>query len=358
MVKQDTIECTHCGAALTFTSGTNHLSCHYCGNEQTIEQSPTAIQELDIDAYEEEIFDQQATVKISTVKCSNCSAETTLGNTLASKNCPFCSVPLVIEQAKIQRLHKPQSILPFLITEKKAVSNFSQWIKGLWFAPSALKKHARHNNKLQGIYLPFWTYDSATSSTYTGQRGTTYTSSDTKGNRTTHVRWRYVSGSVSRQFDDVLVCASQSLPKKKLDALEPWDLHHLKPFDSRFLTGFKTENYQISLKQGFIEAKKKMSLLIERRIKNDIGGDRQKINSVHTQYNNTTFKHILLPCWVSAYQFNGKTYQFIVNARTGEVQGERPFSIIKITLALLLTLALGSATYTANETYKRSETAY
>ena len=47
-------------------------------------------------------------------------------------------------------------------------------------------------------------------------------------------------------------------------------------------------------------------------------------------YRNITFKHLLLPVWISAYQFQNKTFRFLVNARTGEVQGERPWSWVKI----------------------------
>jgi hypothetical protein len=44
---------------------------------------------------------------------------------------------------------------------------------------------------------------------------------------------------------------------------------------------------------------------------------------------------VLLPLWLSAYRFRGKIYRFLVNARTGEVQGQRPYSPIKIGFAIL-----------------------
>ena len=73
-----------------------------------------------------------------------------------------------------------------------------------------------------------------------------------------------------------------------------------------------------------------MQPVIEDSIKRDIGGDVQQIHSIHTDYQDITFKHILLPLWISAYKYNDKTYRFTVNARTGEVQGERPYSGWKI----------------------------
>jgi len=139
-------------------------------------------------------------------------------------------------------------------------------------------------------------------------------------------------------FDDVLVPATNSVSRNKLEALEPWDIENLKPYDSQFLVGFKAENYQITLRQGFSEGKKKMARVIRRDIKRNIGGDKQSIRQVYTQYDNTRFKHILLPCWVSAYRFNGKTYQFLVNARTAEVQGERPVSWVKVIFTMILVL--------------------
>lgn len=348
MNKVQNIKCDGCGATLKFKSGTNHLACEYCGYKQQITQvepKNTIIQEFDVDHYIREVFDKESEDAVTTVKCDNCSAETTLGDDLASKECPFCSMPLIIQQAKIKRMHRPHYILPFAVEEREAFKAFQAWIKGLWFAPTALKKYAVRNDKLQGVYLPFWTYDCSTTTGYRGKRGKTYTVRGENNSSSTQVRWSSVSGTVFNYFDDVLVVATESLAKNRLYALEPWDLENLKPYDSQFLTGFKTENYQITLRQGFSDAKKRMDSAIRQAIKKDIGGDRQTISQVYTQYDNATFKHILLPCWVSAYRFKGKTYQFLVNARTAEVQGGRPYSLVKISIFILSLLSIGYGIY-------------
>jgi hypothetical protein len=36
--------------------------------------------------------------------------------------------------------------------------------------------------------------------------------------------------------------------------------------------------------------------------------------------------------WISAYRFSDKVYNFLVNGITGEVKGERPWSVLKIVL--------------------------
>jgi predicted RNA-binding Zn-ribbon protein involved in translation (DUF1610 family) len=334
-------QCDNCGATLKFNSGASSLSCEYCGK---VNQRPelagqaVEIKEFDMEQTLLESFNKETEIEITTVQCESCSAETTLGDKLSSKECPFCSAPLVIKQTKIQRMHKPHYLLPFKVSEKQAMDSFQSWIKSLWFAPNSLTKQAKINKKLQGIFIPFWTYDCATLSKYDGKRGTNYTDRD-NNKSVTRTHWVAVNGSVECAFNDLLIAATKSLPTQLLDRLEPWDLEQLEGYQNQYLTGFKTENYQITLRQAYLLAKDKMSLQINQYIKMDMGGDKQIINHFQTQYKDETFKHILLPCWVSAYRFNNKTYQFVVNARTAKVQSERPYSWVKIISTLFISVS-------------------
>ncbi|PKP01509.1 MAG: hypothetical protein CVU11_15015 [Bacteroidetes bacterium HGW-Bacteroidetes-6] len=341
-------KCSDCGAILNFAPGTNHLKCQYCGTENEIfSENAQPVEELDFDKYIAEHVKSEDTIQIATVKCSACGASSTFQPNIASDNCPFCGNPIVIASGTTCSVIKPMSMLPFKITQKEAYEGFRKWIKKLWFAPSALKKFVTQPDKLKGMYIPFWTYDSDTYSRYTGARGThyyvteTYTENgQTKTRQVQKTRWTPVSGSVSHFFDDVLIVASNSLPRKYVDKLEPWDFENLTAFDERFLSGFRTETYQIDLKEGFDLAKKVMDSTIRNMVRRDIGGDEQRIYSVSTQYSNITFKHLLLPIWISAYRFKKKVYRFLVNGRTGEVQGERPYSFWKIFFFVLGILAV------------------
>jgi len=79
---------------------------------------------------------------------------------------------------------------------------------------------------------------------------------------------------------------------------------------------------------------------IRRTVRRDIGGDEQRIMSMRTQWEDLKFKYILLPVWVASFRYRDKVYRFLVNARTGEVQGERPYSAWKITFLVLAILAV------------------
>ena len=53
-----------------------------------------------------------------------------------------------------------------------------------------------------------------------------------------------------------------------------------------------------------------------------------------------TFKHLLLPMWLLTVIYAGKPFQVFINGVTGEVQGDRPFSKVKIAAAVTLGVIL------------------
>jgi hypothetical protein len=78
---------------------------------------------------------------------------------------------------------------------------------------------------------------------------------------------------------------------------------------------------------------------IIRLVRRDIGGDHQRIDDKKTRYSGITFKHVLLPVWLAVYRYNNRTFQIVVNGRTGDVAGDRPYSVWKITGLVLGILA-------------------
>ena len=339
---QKRFPCGQCGAKLAFAPGTSALLCAYCGFENAIPQSEEQIVEMDFHAHLERLCEGSECEERQLVKCDACAAEIPPAANATSFTCPFCGSNIVAT-ARSARLLKPKSLLPFRVTNRDAEEAFRRWLRRLWFAPTKLRLYARQQHKLSGMYCPYWTYDSDTVSFYRGERGDDYyvTVGSGKNRRTERrTRWRSVSGTVWNSFDDVLILASHSLPKKHAQQLEPWDLENLVGYGDEYLSGFAAESYQVDLERGFELARGVMDDEIRATICRDIGGDHQRIHSVKTQYNNVTFKHILLPVWISAYRFRDKIYRFLVNARTGEVQGERPYSWIKITLFALAVLAV------------------
>ncbi|HKL05166.1 MAG TPA: TFIIB-type zinc finger domain-containing protein [Roseovarius sp.] len=351
-IEEHRFPCDQCGADYRFDPKAGRLVCDHCGHAEDVAQSgpwQSSIRELDFrralahDLPEQEIEETRVTT------CPNCAAQVEFDQTLHAKECPFCATPVVTDTGTHRHI-KPKGLLPFALNEDSAKQAMTDWLGGLWFAPGGLQDYARKGRKMQGIYVPYWTFDADTRSAYRGERGTVYyeTRTVTRNGRrervrVAKVRWRTVSGRVARFFDDVLVLASRSLPKRFTDGLEPWDLSALEPYNPEYMAGFRAEGYAIELDDGFAEARQVMDRVIARDVRFDIGGDRQRIHDIQTEIGDITFKHILLPVWLAAYKYRGETYRFVVNGRTGRVQGERPWSVWKITFAVLAALLIGGA---------------
>jgi DNA-directed RNA polymerase subunit M/transcription elongation factor TFIIS len=347
--------CRECGAVLKYAPGTNLLVCEYCGTENPIQQQVEPIQEYDLNEALQRVAEKHSEPVERSIHCDECGAGFQFEATIHAGECPFCGTPIVTTTAEVRPI-QAKSLLPFIIDETTARQQFKRWISGLWFAPNAVKKYARSDTKLTGVYLPYWTFDSHTSTAYSGERGDIYYVTEqvqvVRNNQTVietrqvpKIRWTPVSGQVGRFFDDVLIGASKSLPRQIVDALEPWDLQALIPYDEQYLSGFRSEFYQVELGEGFDYARQLMDNQIYQDICRDIGGDHQRIHQVQTRHSRTTYKHCLLPIWSAAFRFKEQAYRFVINGRTGKVQGERPYSAWKIGFAVLLGLTLVAGLY-------------
>ena len=283
------------------------------------------------------------------VTCNGCGAVVAFEPPQVAGTCSFCGADLVAQPKGADPLVAPDAVLPAKVPKEKAQAEVREWLQTRWFAPNALKRMAKAEG-IAGVYLPFWDYDANTFSRYQGERGQhyweteTYMDDDGRGGRVQRTRqvqrtaWYPAAGEVSRQFQNVLIAASKSVAEVRLDKLQPWDLEALCPYEPAYLSGFKAQRYQVELPGGFEKAKGVMARTIEQDVRRAIGGDEQQISSVETQFSEAMFRHLLLPVWIGAYRFQDRAYQVVVNARTGEVQGERPFSVVKIVLLVVAIL--------------------
>jgi len=347
--------CEKCGSDLRFAPDKGQLECNHCGHVQDMSKPDTraagkAFQELNLKQGLANDLPDAASEDVRSTSCPSCGAVVEFSGANHAANCPYCATPVVVNTGA-RRSIKPQSLLPFALTESQARDALSKWLGSLWFAPNGLLEYNRRGRAMAGIYAPFWTFDAATSTRYTGARGEHYYETRTvtvnvngKSQRRTEqvqrTRWYPASGTVSRDFDDVITLASKSLPQRLGNELTPWDLSAAQAYNPDYLAGFQAEGYTISLADGWTDAQNIMARGIEMDIRRDIGGDVQRIDSVQTRYADETFKHVLLPVWTAAYKYRGKSYRFLVNGQTGEVQGERPYSAWKIGFAVLAVAVL------------------
>lgn len=356
--------CPGCSADMKFDPASGMMKCPFCGRTVAVPAAPTEVitggthavtaptpGHIDCHPLEEflgKVHDAQLTTmapQAMEVHCAACGSSVTFQPPEVAGICPFCGSAIVAQAKAADPLLAPDAVLPARVSKQQAQSEVKDWLSSRWFAPNALKTMA-HQEGINGVYLPFWSYDANTSSDYTGERGIhrteTETYTDNEGHRQTRTRtvtdWYPCSGHVNVAFHDVLIAASRSVQENKLNALQPWGLEALKNYEPGYLAGFKAQRYQVQLADGYSEAQEVMRNGITQVCYRQIGGDEQRVTSLETEYSDVGFRHLLLPVWIGAYRFQNKVYQVVVNADTGEVQGDRPYSAIKIALLVIAIL--------------------
>ncbi|MDN4174193.1 hypothetical protein QWY28_14615 [Nocardioides sp. SOB77] len=342
--------CRSCGSQVTYAPGTTTVTCGSCGASRPIEAGEdTTVDEHSFDAW----IAANAEVRVGllggqVLRCEGCGAQVETID--LAETCQFCTGHLVVLSAP-DGLVAPEAVVPFAIGQDGAQAEFKTWVTSRWFAPSSLKKVGTAQS-LKGTYVPHWTFDARTSSRYSGERGDYYyvtrtrTVSDGKGGTRTETyqerrtRWTPASGQVARDFDDVLVRATARLDSERLDEMGPWRLETAVAYQPQYLAGYSALRYDVDPPDGAQAARTEMAAVIDRDVRSDIGGDEQRVSAVDTTYARVMFKLVLLPLWLATYTHGGKQWQVMVNANTGEVTGDRPWSAVKITAAVLAALVL------------------
>lgn len=353
-----TFGCPSCGGGFVFSGTAHALVCPNCGRQEPVAPNESKPEERDLEAA---LADPDALIAAAgeagpeqELKCPNCAGLIGFTGTLTATRCPFCASPVQRSDVHAAPKRLPvDGVVPFGLDQPSAKGLVDTWIESRWFAPNAFKKYSS-TGSFSAVYLPFFTFDAYTSTEYTGQRGDTRTRTVGSGeNRRTetYTDWSYASGTVEAGFNDVAVGADGSLDSDRLRDLEPWPTEQAFGFKPEYLAGAVSRTYDRTLPQCHGSAQGRMTEDIADAVKNDIGGDQQRIGSMDTTWSAQTYRHLLLPLFLLVVTFRQAPFQVFVNGVTGEVHGQRPYSWVKIAFASLLAailVGLGVWLYLAN----------
>lgn len=343
-------KCPACGGTMDFDPKTGGLLCPYCGHMQEIKADAASADEAPMPSTAKEIPLEEAEktancdwgTATKTIICKSCGAESVYDAQVLSSECPYCGSNQVTEAGDTNTM-APGGVVPFKIDQNEAGSRFGAWIKKKFFCPKAAKESA-NPKKFQGIYLPYWTFDADTKSTYTADYGIDRTEEDKEGKSHTVTDWHKTSGSFNKFYNDELVCGTTQHDTTMLRCIEPFDTEDNKAYKPEYVAGFGAEKYSIGVKDAWETGKKQIDDKIESEIRSKIleekDADRVRNLNVKSAFSNLTFKYLLLPVWISSFKYQEKVYQFMVNGQTGKVYGKTPVSKIKVFITILLIVAI------------------
>ncbi|WP_353116712.1 hypothetical protein [Myroides odoratus] len=336
----ESTSCHTCGGSMTYKPNAAALVCKYCGTEKQLKKEESTLNELDFLHFAQRFQGENYPIT-KVIICSKCQAKSIAPEIIKSMACLYCKSPLVEKDIHEERYIHPQYIAPFDFEEDQAKAIFNHWIKNLPNLPKKMKRGRLTTQKITGVYVPFWTYDMHASSEFTGERGLVYYETIGDNNNKREVRrvaWTHVKGNFFNFYDDILIAGTKSLKSDLVLQLSSfWNLKKLQPIQPDYLTGFITEKYQIDLQNAFSQAKSSVTYSQRDLAERQIGGDEQRIYQVDTTLSNITFKHILLPLYVSYFTYKNKHYSFYINGVNGKIVGEYPQSKLKLIIAHIIT---------------------
>ena len=323
------IKCPGCGASsgLKFDPVSAKMICPFCGLSSPLPQpgAAPAVQELDFNSAL-----QRANVNWGRAKkliiCTNCGGQTIYNAEQLTGACPFCGSTSVTPAAENPQIMAPNGIIPFAVSKEMTQQCFINFLK---------KKHCLVkkvlNSRLEnivGIYLPFWTFDAYTVSTFTGE----YSSND----RFTAL-W-------NQSFDDLVTYASNKINHPFISRVQDFDFTKVVPYSPEYLAGFPAERYTIGLDEGWERTKINMRKILAHDIWKKNRGKFYFGKILATNYYNVKFKCLLAPMYLATYRYGRNTYQVAINGQNGKAFCPAPTYIGRLTplfvIAGVLILAL------------------
>lgn len=325
-----TSDCDACGGDMAYDPDRKMLVCKFCGNTQAIDFTSDEVVEIELEqmATYEEDSDWDMAAKV--IECKNCGGQTVAEAADETAYCVFCGSQHMIEHEAKDAGIKPQGLVPYEVNYKDARTRMDTWVKRRWLAPRDLKERFRGKN-LKGVYMPYWTFDADVRATYSCRVGEYYYTG-TGDNKKRHTKWRKYGGSYRKVFDDQLVLGIDSNEASLMKKIEPFRTGDDKVVDYKpeYLAGYLAKKHTIKPSPAWKIAKTEMANDLSSEIKRNLPGDTYDSYSQSLGYSHETFKHILLPVYMSAYEYNSKVFNVLINGQTGEVQGSAPVSPVKV----------------------------
>jgi RNA polymerase subunit RPABC4/transcription elongation factor Spt4 len=318
--------CANCGSPVD----ANDKFCNVCGAAQQAVEALTA----------------QPT---RSIQCKNCGATINVPTDQRSVTCPFCDSNYVVDVPADEAANRqpPEFVIGFAFTPEQALEKFRQWLRdGGLFRPGDLSS-AKIEDKLRGVYLPFWSFSMLAESRWAAKIGEhwyrteTYTTIE-NGQTVTHTRtvteteWWDLAGQHHNYYNGYLVSGSRGLPQDYAERIKPFRLESLKRYQPYFLAGWLSEEYSVDRDDALAACQQEFARWEQKNVESFLPGDTQSQVVVNSQFSDINSDLILLPVYLLSYRYGDKLYRFLLNGQTGKVTGDKPLSPLRIGLAVAI----------------------
>lgn len=329
-------KCRGCGGNLVFSPEKQDLQCTKCGRHEGLAKIKGHSKHDYLQSNPEADLNWQA--EGGTYRCKSCGCEVTLTGSEITKTCPYCGSGYVAEIQTLAGL-KPDQIIPFAFSKNEALQIFKKGVKKKHFVPSAFKKNLPES-KINGLYIPCFSFDADMNATYRGMLEEDYTTRDKDGNMKTQTRSFPIAGNFNANMRDIVVEAGKNMSQDVLQTILPYDHNKACEFDAGYLRGYFVEHYSDSLEESHEQAKNVMSSDARKEILSKYHYDRVTWFELNPYYSNEKYAYKFVPVYKFEYTYKNKKYITSMNGQTGQFQNNLPKSGWKIFGLVLGILAM------------------
>jgi DNA-directed RNA polymerase subunit RPC12/RpoP len=338
-------KCPQCGATTAFSAADGGLTCAYCGYFEApqVETVGKNAQKFEFTVETMQRASHGWGTSRKALVCQNCGAQTTVPEKMMTYSCAFCGSNKVIQKQADQNHLRPRFLIPFMLEPDQCLIITQEWIGSSWMTPAKLRQASQLNN-FNGVYLPYWTFDSTTRAAWKAQVGHIETEryfSDGKWKTRQVTVWRWESGKAQLDINDLIIPGTSRLSQKLIQETKSYSLEALVPYEPKFLAGLQASNYDIGLEEAWEIGRKEIRDQTRQACLSQTSTHRVRNFSMSMDFADETWRYILLPVYLNTYIYEHKTYQMMINAQTGAISGQRPVDWRKIWIAIALILSPG-----------------
>ena len=328
-------KCPGCGATIHFKPELGLFKCDYCDGEYTAEQLK------DMEKINKEEVD---TTNYVNYNCPDCGAEIITDENTAATFCVYCGNTSIIKN-RLSGEFAPSKIIPFKIEKKKAIEAFKKLRKGRPLTPKEFTSE-RNIEKIQGIYIPFWLYETEVSGTIeaTATRVKSWTSGNTHYTQTDYYN---VVRTGTMEYHRVPVDGSTRFANDMMNTIEPFDYSKLIDYNHAYLSGFLAEKYDVSKEDAFADAKSRTLNTTKQEMLSSMNGYTSKVVKKNDlEAKETNVEYALLPVWMVNVKYKDKYYLFAMNGESGKFIGNIPLDKKRALMYTIITFIIAFIIFT------------
>ena len=338
-------KCPQCGADTAYSAADGGLTCSHCGYYEAPQKAVVGKQasEFEFTVQTLERSAQGWGEQRKEMACQSCGAQTSVPVDKLSHTCPFCGSNKVIQRQAPQDVLRPRFLVPFKLETSACQPIARDFLGSSWMTPSKLRQVSKIGG-FTGIYLPFWTFDSVTTSDWKAEVGHQETRryfEDGEWKSRTITVWRWESGRARLKIDDLVVPGTARLSTLLIERIRDFDLSALAPYEPEYLAGLQAQSYDVPLEKAWDEGRRQMREQTRQACLSQASTSQVRNFSMSLDFADESWRYILLPVYLANYTYDGKPYQVMINGQTGSISGQRPVDWTKIWLVIGLLLLPG-----------------